>query len=124
MDHPREYRYSLGHCWAHVVGESARVGVCPKLIADGSVTSVTLPLLGAAVDEGALVVTVKVGTTTYNVNSPVAGSIVLVNERLIEEPGLVGTDPFSAGWLYEVQLSYDETLESVMDVDSYIKILS
>ena len=124
MDHPREYRYSPEHCWVHVVGESARVGVCPKLIADGSVTSVTLPHLGAAVDEGALVVTVKVGTTTYNVNSPVAGSIVLVNERLIEDPGLVGNDPFSAGWLYEVQLSYDETLESVMDVDSYIKILS
>lgn len=105
----------------HVVGESARVGVCPNLYADGAVTKVTLPPLGASVNGGASVAKVVVGTKTFDVLSPVAGSIVLVNERLIEEPSFVGLDPFSAGWLFEVQLSYDETLESVMDVDSYLQ---
>lgn len=122
MEHPREYRYSTAHCWVHVVGESARVGVCPGLVAQGAVSDVTLPRLGALVRGGDSVASVVIFDKSIEIHSPVAGSVVFVNERLLEEPSLVGDDPFVSGWLFEVQLSYDETLEGVMDVDSYLRI--
>ncbi len=121
MEHPREYRYSLDHCWVHVVGESARVGVCPHAIGNGELTRVTLPALGALLRTRDRVATFVCEGVTIEVRSPVAGSVVLVNERLLEQPDLVGDDPFNAGWLFEVQLAYDETLENVMDVDSYLQ---
>ena len=80
---------------------------------------VTLPVLGAVLSAGDLVTTIVHAETTIEVRSPVAGSVVLVNERLLQEPTLAGSNPFGAGWLFEVQLAYDETLEHVMDVDSY-----
>jgi glycine cleavage system H protein len=45
--------------------------------------------------------------------------VVLVNELLADQPELINSDPFGAGWLYEVQLSYDEMLEGLMSADEY-----
>jgi glycine cleavage system H protein len=82
---------------------------------------VTLPAHGAVLRALDLVAEIQYAEARVKVRSPVAGSVVLVNERLLEQPDLVGTDPFNAGWLFEVQLAYDETLEHVMDVDSYLR---
>jgi glycine cleavage system H lipoate-binding protein len=41
---------------------------------------------------------------------------------LIEDPRPITADPFGAGWLCEMQLSYDETLEQVMDAESYARL--
>ena len=121
MDYPREYRYSPHRCWAHVVGESARVGVCPDLLGGGTVSTVSLPVLGVALSGNEPVVTLTIDGKSIGIHSPVAGSVVLVIERLLPEPALVGSDPFDAGWLFEVQLAYDETLENVVDVNSYLR---
>jgi len=63
-----------------------------------------------------------VGGARLSVPSPISGSVVLVNDRLIDDPRLVVTDPFGSGWLCEMQLSYDETLENVLDVESYARL--
>ena len=81
----------------------------------------TLPAHGAVLRAGDLVARIQNADARVEVRSPVAGSVVLVNERLLEQPDLIGADPFNAGWLFEVQLAYDETLEHVMDVDSYLR---
>jgi glycine cleavage system H protein len=54
-----------------------------------------------------------------DIGSPVSGTVVLVNELLTDQPELINSDPFGAGWLYEVQLSYDEMLEGLMSADEY-----
>jgi glycine cleavage system H protein len=54
----------------------------------------------------------------------VSGSVVLVNESLATEPGLVNSDPYGSGWLYEVQMSYDETLEGLLTASEYRAIVS
>jgi len=120
---PRDYRYSSDHCWVHVVGESARVGLCPRGI-DGRWIDleVSLPSLGAGVRVGEVLAELIVGGARLSVPSPISGSVVLVNDRLIDDPRLVVTDPFGSGWLCEMQLSYDETLENVLDVESYARL--
>jgi glycine cleavage system H protein len=45
-----------------------------------------------------------------------------VNELLADSPELINSDPFGAGWLYEVQLSYNEMLEALMSADEYRKL--
>jgi glycine cleavage system H protein len=54
----------------------------------------------------------------------VSGSVVLVNESLATQPGLVNSDPYGSGWLYEVQMSYDETLEGLLSASEYRAIVS
>jgi glycine cleavage system H protein len=80
---------------------------------------VQLPELGQSVQSGSSVVEVESSKSVSDIYSPVSGSVVLVNELLASHPEYVNTDPYGSGWLYEVQLSYDETLEGLLTADEY-----
>ncbi len=112
--------YSRSHEWVLVDGESARVGITDHAQdALGQIVDVQLPSIGDAVVAGKAVSEVESSKSVSDIGSPVSGTVVLVNELLADRPELINSDPFGAGWLYEVQLSYDEMLEGLMSADEY-----
>ena len=115
--------YSRSHEWVLVDGESARVGVTDHAQdALGQIVDVQLPSIGDAVVAGKAVAEVESSKSVSDIGSPVSGTVVLVNELLTDSPELINSDPFGAGWLYEVQLSYNEMLEGLMSADEYRKL--
>ena len=125
MHIPEGLRYTRQHDWVLIDGESARIGIT-DLAQDalGNIVHVQLPALGQAVRTGASVVEVESSKSVSDIYSPVSGSVVLVNESLATQPGLVNSDPYGSGWLYEVQMSYDETLEGLLTASEYRAIVS
>ncbi len=125
MNIPDGLRYTRQHEWVLIDGESARIGIT-DLAQDalGNIVHVQLPTVGQSVQSGATVVEVESSKSVSDIYSPVSGSVVLVNESLAAEPGLVNSDPYGAGWLYEVQMSYDETLEGLLTASEYRAIVS
>jgi glycine cleavage system H protein len=122
---PDGLRYTRQHEWVLIDGESARIGIT-DLAQDalGNIVHVQLPAVGQSVRSGASVVEVESSKSVSDIYSPVSGSVVLVNESLATEPGLVNSDPYGSGWLYEVQMSYDETLEGLLTASEYRTIVS
>ena len=120
MNIPEGLRYTRQHEWVLIDGESARIGIT-DLAQDalGNIVHVQLPALGQAVRSGASAVEVESSKSVSDIYSPVSGSVVLVNESLATEPGLVNSDPYGSGWLYEVQMSYEETLEGLLTASEY-----
>ncbi len=120
MNIPDELRYTRQHEWVLIDGESARIGIT-DLAQDalGNIVHVQLPKVGQSVQSGASAVEVESSKSVSDIYSPVSGSVVLVNESLATEPGLVNTDPYGSGWLYEVQMSYEETLEGLLTASEY-----
>ena len=125
MNIPDGLRYTRQHEWVLIDGESARIGIT-DLAQDalGNIVHVQLPPVGQSVRSGASVVEVESSKSVSDIYSPVSGSVVLVNESLATEPGLVNSDPYGSGWLYEVQMSYDETLEGLLTASEYRAIAS
>ena len=125
MNIPEGLRYTRQHEWVLIDGESARIGIT-DLAQDalGNIVHVQLPPVGQSVRSGASVVEVESSKSVSDIYSPVSGSVVLVNESLATEPGLVNSDPYGSGWLYEVQMSYDETLEGLLTASEYRAIVS
>ena len=125
MNIPDGLRYTRQHEWVLIDGESARIGIT-DLAQDalGNIVHVQLPPVGQSVRSGASVVEVESSKSVSDIYSPVSGSVVLVNESLATEPGLVNSDPYGSGWLYEVQMSYDETLEGLLTASEYRAIVS
>jgi len=121
---PDGLRYTRQHEWVLIDGESARIGIT-DLAQDalGNIVHVQLPTVGQSVQSGASAVEVESSKSVSDIYSPVSGSVVLVNESLAAEPGLVNSDPYGAGWLYEVQMSYDETLEGLLTASEYRAIV-
>ena len=125
MNIPDGLRYTRQHEWVLIDGESARIGIT-DLAQDalGNIVHVQLPVVGQSVRSGASAVEVESSKSVSDIYSPVSGSVVLVNESLATEPGLVNSDPYGSGWLYEVQMSYDETLEGLLTAIEYRAIVS
>ena len=125
MNIPDGLRYTRQHEWVLIDGESARIGIT-DLAQDalGNIVHVQLPVVGQSVQSGVSAVEVESSKSVSDIYSPVSGSVVLVNESLANEPGLVNSDPYGSGWLYEVQMSYDETLEGLLTAIEYRAIVS
>lgn len=120
MNIPDGLRYTRQHEWVLVDGESARIGIT-ELAQDalGNIVHVRLPEVGQSVQSGTSVVEVESSKSVSDIYSPVSGSVVLINESLVNQPSLLNSDPYGAGWLYEVQMSYDETLEGLLSAEDY-----
>ena len=120
MNIPDGLRYTRQHEWVLIDGESARIGIT-DLAQDalGNIVHVQLPKVGQSVQSGTSAVEVESSKSVSDIYSPVSGSVVLVNESLATEPGLVNSDPYGSGWLYEVQMSYEETLEGLLTANEY-----
>ena len=83
-------RYSIDHEWLED-GEPARVGIT-TVAADalGEVVFVDLPEVGAQVEAGEPCGELESTKSVSDLVSPVSGTVVAVNEAVVDEPGSLG----------------------------------
>ncbi|CAI8617428.1 unnamed protein product [Vicia faba] len=115
-------KYADSHEWVKVDGNSATVGITDHAQDHlGDVVYVELPEVGAAVTKGDAFGAVESVKATSDVNSPVSGKVVQVNEELSSSPGLVNSSPYENGWIIKVELSDSGELNKLMDSEQYSK---
>ncbi|KAK2634923.1 hypothetical protein Ddye_029715 [Dipteronia dyeriana] len=86
----KDLKYADSHEWVKVDGNSATVGITDHAQDHlGDVVYVELPEVGVAVTQGSGFGAVESVKATSDINSPVSGKVVEVNEVLSESPGLV-----------------------------------
>lgn len=86
----KEFKYADSHEWVKVEGNSAVVGITDHAQDHlGDVVYVELPEVGAPVTQGGSFGAVESVKATSDINSPVSGTVVEVNEELSSSPGLV-----------------------------------
>ncbi|GAC1657790.1 MAG: glycine cleavage system protein GcvH [Candidatus Dormibacteraceae bacterium] len=117
-----ERRYTASHEWIEIDGDTATVGITDFAQAQlGDVVFLELPAAGASLGRGdtfGVIESVKAASDLY---SPAAGEIVEVNERLAQNPELVNSDPYGAGWLLRIRLSAG-TPDGLLDEAAYTKV--
>jgi len=116
MADPTTLQYTAEHEWVLVDGDTATVGIT-AYAADklGDVVYVDLPKVGSDVATGSVVGEIESTKSVGELFAPVNGTVAEANESVVDEPALVNSDPFGAGWLIKVTftelpalLSYDE----------------
>jgi glycine cleavage system H protein len=106
MSVPAELRYTAEHEWVSIEGSSATVGITDFAArALGDVVYVSLPAEGAAVTAEEPCGEVESTKSVSDLFSPVDGQVTETNGDLDDDPGLVNSDPYGAGWMFRVQLS-------------------
>ncbi|MBV9793850.1 MAG: glycine cleavage system protein GcvH [Actinobacteria bacterium] len=108
MSVPAELRYTAEHEWISVEGSTATVGITDFAAkALGDVVYVSLPAEGAAVTAEEPCGEVESTKSVSDLFSPVDGEVLETNGDLEDDPGLVNSDPYGAGWMFKVQLPGD-----------------
>tara|TARA_B000000460_G_scaffold222034_1_gene174441 strand:+ start:171 stop:548 length:378 start_codon:yes stop_codon:yes gene_type:complete len=118
-------RYTDDHEWARLEGDTVTVGITAFAQDQlGELVFVELPTLGGAVtqgDEAAVVESVK---AAGEVKSPVGGTIMEINESLVDTPEKVNDDPMGEGWIYKVAITDPTEWESLMDETAYSALVA
>lgn len=112
------------HEWLAVKENVGRVGISNHAQeALGDVVYVQSPEVGAKCaqfDEVGAIESVKAAS---EIVTPISGEISAINEKLEEKPGLVNTDCYGEGWLFEIKIEDPKELEKLMSEDQYNKYL-
>lgn len=119
---PAELKYSAEHEWVATTDTDGvvRVGVTDfAQDALGDVVYVEHPATGSSAAAGDVIGEVESTKSVSDIYAPVSGEIVAVNESLDENPGAVNSDPYGAGWLFDVKLSDASQLDSLLTADDY-----
>lgn len=86
----KDLKYADSHEWAKIDGNTATIGITDHAQDHlGDVVYVELPEVGTAVTQGNGFGAVESVKATSDINSPVSGKVVQVNEELSSSPGLV-----------------------------------
>lgn len=120
---PTDLRFSKDHEWVRIEGTSATIGITDYAQdALGDVVFVSLPDVGAVVEQGGAVGEVESTKSVSEVYAPVGGTVTSVNEALRDSPEVLNADPYGAGWICTVELADAAQLEALLDAAGYAQL--
>ena len=117
---PEDLHYSKDHEWVRVDGDQAIIGITDY--AQNSLGDVVYVELPKAEDEFAAneafgsVESVKAVSEVF---TPIAGTIVKINESLADEPESVNSDPYGSGWMIQIKMSNPGEVDSLLTAAEY-----
>ena len=121
--YPEDLKYTTEHEWVRSPGESegsVRIGITHfAQDALGDIVYVSLPEVGESVSSGEACGELESTKSVSDVYAPVSGQVSSRNTSLDSTPELVNTDPYGAGWLYEVVPDDSSAVDGLMDAAAY-----
>jgi glycine cleavage system H protein len=124
MNIPSDLKYTRSHEWVRSEGDGTfSVGItdhAQELL--GDLVFIELPEVGrelAAEQEAAVVESVKAAADVY---APVAGSIVEVNQTVVDAPERVNQDPHTT-WLFKMRPAAASDLDALLDAAAYQQLV-
>ena len=113
-------KFTEEHEWLKLDGDIATVGITEYAATElGDLVFVELPETGAKLEKGSRAATVESVKAASDIFAPLSGEVVAINQRLVEEPGVVNSDPMGAGWFFKLKLARVKDMEGLMDEIAY-----
>lgn len=114
--------YTEEHEWIAADGDTLTVGItdyaAEKL---GDVVFVELPAVGTEVAAGTVVGEIESTKSVGELYAPVTGTVVEVNDAVVDDPSLVNAEPFAGGWLIKVSVP-DFAPDGLLGRDAYVAL--
>jgi glycine cleavage system H protein len=118
---PADLKYVASHEWIRVEADgTVTIGITDfAQSALGDVVFVDLPEVGAEVEADADVAVVESVKAASDIYAPLSGTVVAINEDLVDAPETVNEDPYGAAWFFKLKPANAADLEALLDADAY-----
>lgn len=122
---PEELKYTKDHEWTKLVGDVAVIGITDFAQSSlGDIVFVELPDIGKQLNTHQSFGVVESIKSVSDLFSPIAGTVVEVNQKLINSPELCNTEPYGSAWMIKVKLTNTNEVNSLMSPSDYQNFLS
>ena len=120
MNIPSDLRYTKEHEWIRVEGEIAYVGITDYAQSElGEIVFVDINTEGETVAQGEVFGSVEAVKTVSDLNMPVEGEVLEVNETINDQPELVNNDPYGEGWMVKIRMTDPAELDELLSAEGY-----
>jgi glycine cleavage system H protein len=126
MNIPSDLKYAMSDEWVRVEGNLATIGISDY--AQDSLSDIVffeaIVSVGDIVNIKDQIGTVESVKAAADINAPLSGKVVAVNEDLGGAPEIINSDPYGKGWMLKIELGPKPSLDHLMDAAGYEKYLA
>ena len=119
-----DLKYTETHEWLKMKGDIVQVGITDHAQSElTDIVFVELPGIGKEIKKGEELCVVESVKSVSELYSPVSGKITNVNKKLEDAPEIINESPYDEGWLVEIEVNDKSEIDSILDAESYKKII-
>jgi glycine cleavage system H protein len=120
---PEGLKYSKQHVWVKILEDTVLLGITDYAQDQlGDILFVDLPVVDDEINIGEVFTEVESSKSNVEVESPLSGIVVAVNEELDDEPEGINESPYAA-WIAEIELKDPQELRKLLSADEYAETL-
>lgn len=124
MNTPAELKYTKDHEWIKIEGDIATIGITDFAQSElGDIVYVDVDTLDDTVEIDDVFGSVEAVKTVSDLFMPLTGEVIEFNETLEDEPELVNSDPYGAGWMIKVKISDTSQIEKLLNAEAYQELI-
>lgn len=103
-----DVRNFMGYLWVQDEDGILTIGINEEGLQDfEEISSVELPAEQEKVDAEVVIGTIETDDGPLDIYSPVSGTVIEVNQQVIDDPSLIQEDPYEEGWLVRIEADED-----------------
>lgn len=121
MNTPGNLKYTKTDEWALIDGKTATIGVtdyAQDQLSDVVFVEITVSV-GDNLKKQSHIATIESVKAAADVNIPLSGKVIEINEALANTPENVNADPFGKAWMVKVELTDPAEADQLMDAKTY-----
>jgi glycine cleavage system H protein len=123
--YPEDLLYHPEHDWARIEEGEATLGITWYAQDSlGELVHYEPPDVGATIAKDEPYGELESVKAVSDLISPLSGEVLAVNDRVVEEPEIVNSDPYGQGWLVRIRLADPAEAQGLLDVQAYTHLLA
>ena len=120
MNFPSELLYTKEHEWCRIEGDVAVVGITDFAQSElGDLVFLELPEADAATVAGEEFGTIEAVKAVAELFAPLTGTVVEINEAVVDAPEKVNEDCYGDGWMIKIKFADQGEVENLLDSVAY-----
>ena len=118
--YPDNFRYTKDHEWIKLDGATGTVGITDYAQHElGDIVYVGLPKKGEHFDAHGVFASVESVKAVSDVYCPVPGTVLEINDALVNSPEKINADPHGEGWLIKLKLDNPAAAKDLLTASQY-----
>jgi len=106
MNFPGELHYTKTHEWVKSEDKALVVGITEHAQQElRDVVFVDLPKVGQVISKGDAIAVVESVKAAFDIYAPLSGTILRVNDAIVDSPEIVNNDCYGQGWFFAIEPS-------------------
>jgi glycine cleavage system H protein len=110
----------MGHQWITIEGDVITVGVMEEALEEmDTISKIDLPTENDPVEKDEICGELETKDGNLNIYAPVEGTVLEINNAVLDNPELISEDPYGDGWVIKIEAANADDIKELTSGTSY-----